>query len=171
MNKNERNERIEELTSKVSPSVRNYADQFKADVKTEKAGEVLNVEEKEPSKVWETNLPEGLTPKLVKSLSDYNAEVTAGAQLAIGEIGLEAMKKDKELKTVTGTFKFGTDTLSVDLARHKQYHNPANKDEQIDKFGVMSHVYEHKPGKSTGQVGVARKLTNEIFAAAFHSKK
>ncbi len=57
--------------------------------------------------VFEENMPEGVTPKIVQDLANHVVNTSVAAHAVIGDIGINAMAKDKGLDRVIGRVSLG----------------------------------------------------------------
>lgn len=57
--------------------------------------------------VFEENMPEGVTPKIVQDLANHVVNTSVAAHAVIGDIGITAMAKDKGLDRVIGRVSLG----------------------------------------------------------------
>lgn len=57
--------------------------------------------------VFEGNMPEGVTPKIVQDLANHVTNTSVAAHDVIGDIAIDAMVKDKSLDRVVGRVSLG----------------------------------------------------------------
>lgn len=81
----------------------------------------------------------GLDLKTVRKVQGINNEFVAGAQLAVGEQGIEEMQKDPNLDRVQGEFKLGYDKVAVMTDRETP--RPGKDGEQEKVLGVSQAQY------------------------------
>lgn len=123
----------------IPEKVRSLADQFKKNMKVGSGG-VTEV----PDDIYESTLEDaGLDLKTVKKVKDHDANVVAGATLALGEVATKAMKKDKKLEQASVSFKAHKDTVSASFQRSKEVpvNKPGEPRKTATKFGVTSSNY------------------------------
>lgn len=119
--------------------------------------------------VYDANLPEGITPDVVKKVSEYDAVAINGTVHAVGNIAIEAMKKNSGLERVTGDFTFGhRGALGVTVDRTKEVvNNFSPNKETMTKYGSISAEVKYKAGRG-GQMTAVKKA---IAAAAADALK
>jgi hypothetical protein len=100
-------------------------------------------------------LPEGVTEDTVKALQAHNSTLVAAAALATGELGIDYMKKHKDVAAVELTIPtVGKDSLDITVKREKHGINPSNK-EPIVSYGNVSagfSIYSTRPRGELGKV-------------------
>lgn len=107
------------------------------------------IKEKSPHHAYDQNLPEGLTPELIKELSRYNGTFANATRLAIGEMAAEIFNADKEVNRVEGSvgyFAHG-DSMNVTVDRTRTYANPkatGEDDKTVTKHLVITDSFELK---------------------------
>ena len=115
----------------------------------------------------DTGLPEVVTVELVESIDTHIGKFIAASAHAIGRVGIEAMTANKELKTVETVIKMaGKNQLGLEVERNHVYPNPKNKDEPIEKFGVVSVTYDITADNNSGQLKAARSIIAELGMSA-----
>ncbi len=125
------------------------------------AGEIT---ETTPGSIYEQTLPEGIDKKLVKAVNNHNATFVAASTLAVGELSVDAMKKEPALERVTGSIKMANDTVSLTVDRSKTYKDHFGENDEVVKYGVTRTNYEVRAGKNGGQLKAARVAINELAA-------
>ncbi len=151
------------VSSKTSETVTALCKKFEAaillDAKTGVAPEA------EGSCVHDENLPEGLTPALLEDYQKYRTDLIAAAGLALGNLSIEAMAKNKSLEQTETSLRMGPgSTLNMTFDRVRSYVNPQNKDgEKVVKYGVLTSVIEDS---STGKRGQLKIVRDELMATA-----
>lgn len=119
--------------------VRNLADKMKKNFKVGTGG-VVEV----PDDLYESTLEDaGLDMKTIKKVQDHNTNVLCASGLALGEVGMNSMKKDKKLEQVSVSFKAGKDTISSSFQRSKEVpvNAPGEPRKTTVKHGVMNNSY------------------------------
>lgn len=143
----------------VSQTVKDLAAKIKAELSIDsKTG---HVDAKDG--IWESTLPEGITKAQVKEVFEHAQNFTAGTYLAVGELAVDAMKKNSKLDTVDCEVKMhGHDKLHVSIERQRTFFNPANKDEQIVKHGAGKVNLQCMAGRSVGEMKKAMQYISSI---------
>lgn len=110
------------FTSEAVEKHRDLADSIKAGLTVE--GTVIK--EKESHSAYNANLPEGITPDTIKTVSKYNGSFVKAAHVAIGERAAEIFKDDKSVDKVTASMGYfaPSDSLSFTAERSRVYPNP-----------------------------------------------
>jgi len=119
---------------------------------------------------YDENLPEGLTPKHVKDLSNHNAMFVAAMALAQGEKVLPmVVKNDKLEKSELVIEDSAGNKFSTVYERSKLTGAPGA--EKTEKFGQVSASIELKAARKIGQYGAVRTHLAELATAALAKKK
>lgn len=80
--------------------------------------------------VFESNLPETVTPKIIADLQNHVTNTATAAHAAIGEIGIAAMAKDKDLDKFVGTVALGPiGSMKSYISREHIGRNPSTQEE------------------------------------------
>lgn len=113
--------------------------------------------------LFESHLPESLTPEVVAEVRNYTSNFIAAGQHSFGMAAVGALNDNKKLNEVSTTIGLGgKDTLELSVARSKTYVDRMgeNKDNprEIVKYGVcVATVTQAGHSNSTGQLGLVRK--------------
>jgi len=82
--------------------------------------------------VFESNLPEGVTPKIITDLSNHVTNTVSAAHKVIGEVSVAAMVKDKDLDKVMGKVSLGPiGAMKSYVSRSHVGRNPATQAEVV----------------------------------------
>lgn len=146
----------------IPEEIRALADKFKQQMKVGTGG-VVEV----PKEIYESSLEDtGLDIKTVKKVQDHNANVVSATGLALGEVGMSAMKKDKKLDQVSVSFGAGKDTHSATFQRSKEVpvNKPGEPRKTAPKYGVLqSSVTVHGAGNKGSLKKVRTHLNEEAL--------
>lgn len=114
--------------------------------------------------LYHDNLPETLTPEVVKQVGDYNATFIAAGAYAFGKLAVDAMKGNKSLEQASIEVKMGgRDTVAYTVDRRTEHTNHLGGGGTVEKFGVVNAKYSTRAGKgSAGQLKIARSLIGEL---------
>jgi hypothetical protein len=151
-----------EDTTKISQEVQDLSKKIKDQIKLD--GDKVTV----PADLYVTTLSEGLTEDTVKAVQKHNSTFFPAVTLAVGDIAVAAMKKDKKLEVVTGEFKMvGRDHFDVTINRTKEARNPSNG-ETITKYGsVSATMTTHSAQVSRGEMSHVKTHLQEAALKAF----
>lgn len=116
-----------------------------------------------PAEFWKSTLPEGLTVEDVERVHAHRDNFIAGVNLAVGELGVEATKKNKELQAVSVATEFHKDPLVVKVAKERKSPNPRVKGEFITTHGASSTNYTAVGGQNKAQLKKARQAISELY--------
>ena len=144
----------------VPEPIRNLADKLKKDFKVGNAGVVEVGDDLFESTLEDT----GLDMKTVKKVQDHTSNLVAATGLALGEVGMKAMKKDKKLDQVSVSFKAGKDTHSALFQRSKEVptNKPGEPRKTAPKYGVLqNNVTVHGAGNKGSLKRVRQHLNEE----------
>ena len=155
--------------SELKTEVLELAKKIKAAIELdEKTGEVKG----DTKVVYDENLPEGITPEVVKTLSGYNSTFVAAGTYAVGEIAVEAFKKHSGLERVHAELPMGhKDRMEVAVDRVLETRNNLQKDENgepklVVKYGATRVALDVQAAHNAGQLKVARAAISEMAEAA-----
>lgn len=105
---------------------------------------------------YQTHLPDGVTVDAVKALQQYNTDIVAAGALAFGEVAVEAMKKDKDLKIATMHMPtVGKDGFEWQIDRSYQARNPSTG-QSDERFGRISVKHETYATEKKGQFAAVK---------------
>lgn len=155
--------------AKVKQEVLDYSDMVvKAGACDGKSGAITS----DSLEIYNNNLPAGITPEIVKSLSDYDAIAIPGMVHAAGVLAIEAMSKSPDLTRCEGELPFGhKNSVTVIVDRSKTYQNHlTGKGEEIVRHGVVSPIIHYRTGNSGGQMQAARQEVANLAAASLTKK-
>lgn len=149
-----------EITTTVTPSekIQDIAAKFRKGLKVE--GSSVSADKD----VIDSVLPENISLGLIKDVQNTLKDLTAGFNLAVGEIGLEAFKKDKKLDQVSGEVKVGHDSIGSVFKRVNEGRNPTNG-ETVTTYGYLRPYYTTNAGANKSDLAKVRKHLAERGAA------
>jgi len=122
--------------------------------------------------VYNEHLPDGLTPSLVKSLSEYNTTYVAAGTYAVGEMAVEAFQKNSKIDRVVSELHLGyKDSFEVAFDRRTETKNNLQKDADgnpvtITKYGACKFSLNVNSANNVGQLKIARSLVSQMAAEA-----
>ncbi len=148
----------------VSEDVRNMADTMKKGLDLDKSTGVAT--EKEADKpLFEQCMPEGVTVESDKVHSNFRSNFVAAGGLAFGEMMIDAMKKNTNLKDGHCGIKMGgRDSVGYHFERSHEYPNRlAGEGVVVTKHGVLTTDYQVKGGQNSGQL---KKVKEALFESA-----
>lgn len=119
----------------IPENIRKKADILKKGMKVGPAGVV----EITPEAV-EKALTEGLDLETVERVQNETSELVSATGLALGELGIEAFKKDDKLDQVSVSFAFGKDRHSAVFQRSREVpiNRPGEPRELATKYGLLT---------------------------------
>lgn len=148
--------------SKISSEVQALATKIKSHIKLD--GDKVTV----PTDLYVTTLPEELSEETVKAVQKHNSFFFPAATLAVGDIAVAAMKKDKKLEAVTGEFKMvGRDHFDVTINRTKETRNPSNGETSTVYGAVSASMTTHSAKVSRGEMSHVKQHLQEAALKAF----
>lgn len=107
--------------------------------------------------LYEHLLPEDLPRETVERVQAVNAEIAAAATLAIGELAIPAMKKNKDLSRVTLNIPAtGRDSFEVTFDRSRQVRSAPGSDEMVTKFGTTNVGFVTYGTRNRGQLAAVK---------------
>jgi hypothetical protein len=125
------------------------------------------IEEKEKHSVYDQNLPEGITPETVKSISKYNAAFVNASHIAVGQMAAELFKEDKKKQTVNASIGFfgPDDTVDITVHRSKTFTNSFAKEgepKEVEKTLYMQSSTTVRSNNGSGLRSLKEELSKEL---------
>ncbi len=117
---------------KVNASVLALADAIKTHATIDDSGVITVAKD-----FYEKHLPEGITIAEVKKLQGHHSELASAGVIALGELAMPHLKKNKDLAEATLVIDAGRDQYSAGLTRLKTQRNPSTG-ETTDVLGSTS---------------------------------
>jgi hypothetical protein len=119
-------------------------------------------------KVYDANLPDGITTDTVKKLSEYDGTVVNGTIHAVGTMAVSAMAKHAGLNRVEGEFQFGhRANLNVAVNRKREVvNNFSENKETIVKHGAISAEVHFRAGRNNSQLTAVKQTVASAAADA-----
>jgi len=113
--------------------------------------------------IWEANLPEDVTPSIVKSLDNYTTTFVAAGLHAFGKASVDAMKGNKTLDSLSLSVPMiGKNSVDFTVERSKVTHSPKEPTVDILKYGVSTTTLTaHADNRNAGQLKIARSMIAE----------
>jgi len=149
--------------SKISERVQKLAETLKAGIVFDEAGTAKLAEE-----TFAASLPEGLTVDVVKKSQHAVLDFADAATSALGEAGLEFLKKNTDIKSVSLSGKAGIDVVNVEIERARTYRNPKDGS-QGTKYGAVTASLKHGVGSGRGAFKQITGEINEKYSSVFSS--
>lgn len=156
-------------TAEIKQDVQDLSKKIQADMKiieepNDPARGLVVIE----SKIYEENLPEGLTVETVKAVDAYNSLFLASTTLAIGEQGVPFFKKHKAVDRISSVIPtVGKDTVEVDLRRSVTYPKPnAAPGETVTKYAVVTTQHIVHGTRNVGDIKKAKERIANLGAEA-----
>lgn len=150
--------------SEVSQRVKDLAKSLKGEMTLKDGGAFVFKDEKT---AYENTLPEHLNMKTVDEVYKHNEDVTAALTLATGELGADALKKNKKLDGVTSELKIGKHAdISVGYLRSQEQRIPNFQDkskppEKVTRYGVTTTRIRTFAQKNKGELKKVRTQLSE----------
>ncbi len=115
-------------------------------------------------KSFENHLPDGMSIGTVNDVHDYETRFVSASGLAVGQMAIEAMAKDKGIEKITGSFPMGKkNEVSHTTTREKKFTNIADPKSPIHKHGDLSTTYTVYAGLNQGEL---KKVRAELHGIA-----
>lgn len=146
---------------------RDLADAIKTNLKVEVVGETANISEKVPHAAYDVNLPDGITPDMVNTLSKYHGNFSRAQHVAVMETSAEIFNAHKTINRVeasVGVFAHG-DHSDMTVDRSRTF--PNNKAKEGEATTVEKHLYVTE---STTYKGTTFKALKNALSAEFKDK-
>ena len=155
----------EKKSPEIKAEIRELADKIKITIDP-KTGLATVAED-----VFETSLPEGLTPESVKAVHNHNITFAAAVGLALGESSVPVMKKNSELgQTKLEILDSARNKFSFTFDRVKEVSGGAGTSERVEKIGQLGVKIDLRAARKTGQLGAVRTHLSELATKALAKK-
>lgn len=145
------------MTTEIKKEILELAAALKKDATVE-GGKVVF-----PKDVFKSHLPEGLTIEQVKSVNSYSQNFTSAQALVTGEVGVKALKDNKDLKEVTSSVILPNGKSVAVLRREVTTRNLQTGAETVHHGYVSARNIIRVPGS---QVTAIRARVAELAAKA-----
>lgn len=113
------------------------------------------------------NLPPDLTMADIRKVQKHRGEVVAATTIALGDLALAHMKKNKDANQVSVAFKVGNDKLELGVDRSREFND--GKGGKLTKFGYVSVGYTASGATNAGEFKKARAHVADQYAEVFGS--
>lgn len=111
--------------------------------------------------VFNSNLPEGLTPETMEAASNYVTAFVASGREAVGKAAVDAMVKDKNLNHVTAEIQMGAfGSVGYGVTRSHEATVPGT-DKTTTVYGGTKVNVAFVAGKNAGQMAASSRLVKE----------
>jgi hypothetical protein len=126
-----------------------------------------NIEEKEKHSVYDSNLPEGVTPETVNKIAKYNAAFINASHIATARMAAELFKEDKNKNVVNASIGFfgPDDTVDITVHRSKTFTNSFAKEgepKEVEKNLYMQSAVTVRSNSGIGLKSLKEELSNEL---------
>jgi hypothetical protein len=112
--------------------------------------------------IYNKHLPEGITPEIVKNISEHNTNFVAASRYAFGVTAVAAMKANPELQKATIDIPMGyKDNLHIAMVARTELPN----DKGIE-YGNTHAVLTVRAGSNGSQLKIVNSLIAEMAATA-----
>lgn len=156
--KNEKKTETVKAEPKISEAVHTLAKVFTGYMKADKDGAVVVSDN-----MVEDNLPEDLSVAIIRRVQKHRAEVVAAAALALSEVGLPVLKKNKDVEKAHTNFKIVGDKVELAIDREREIGD--DKGGKVQKAGYLSLSYTATGATNAGEFAKVRKhISNEATA-------
>lgn len=148
--------------SEVKQHVQDMAKVLKKGMKVGDGGAITS-----EADLYEQTLPEDLPMDTVKRVYGHTEDVVAAMTLATGQLGAEALKKNKKLDSVSSEMKIGKHgDISVGYLRSQTttVRNPSDPSQparDVTKYGVTVPRVRTYAGKNRGELKKVRTQLSE----------
>lgn len=155
-------------TTAIKSETRELADKLKNGMAIDDNGIITTEKD-----LFQSTLPEDLDMKTVNRVFDHTAELTSAMVLATGELGEDALKKNKKLDTVSSNLKMsrhGEITTKYDRRIERTVRNPQDpnaKPRQVVQWGVTTPRIKLSASKNSGDLKKVRQTVMENAEKAF----
>lgn len=112
--------------------------------------------------IYNKHLPEGITPEIVKNISEHNTNFVAASTHAFGVTAVAAMKANPELQKATIDMPFGyKDNLHITTTRSTELPN-----DKGTSYGDTHAILTVKAGSNGAQLKTALSLIADMAASS-----
>ena len=150
----------------IKQEILNLAEAIKADMKVDANG-VATV----GPDLYERLLPEGLTVDIIQQVKDHDTKMVAAVPLALGEMSIPVMKKNKGLeKTTLVVPTVGKDTIGATFRRELVSPNPAEPGTTVTTHGSVRVEMTQYANGSRGELAKVKTALRDMAWEAFGKK-
>lgn len=158
---------------KIKPATRTLADRIKTHMGVDDKGSLIDNET-----FRKIATEDGRDVDRMIDDDNYRAEFFAAGHLAGGELAKEAMLKNKDIGTVSGTFEIGRSVLEMSFEKHKRVPNRVRDNEtgnfsvdgEKDLYGDSVLAFKVYGARgSRGELKQVRDFLQDNFKSAFGS--
>lgn len=146
----------EETAVNLPENVRDIAKIFKSNMKLGDNG-VVEVAEDAFEKTLEGT---GLDMATFKKAHTHRDDTLAGLGLALGELGIDAMKKDKKLEQVSAEIKVHKDVMGAVFSRSRSY--PSSDGGTATTYGSLNAKYTANGAVNRGSLKKVKTHLTEM---------
>lgn len=155
------------FTHKSIAQHRALADAIKDNCESTVTGTTATIKEKVAHAAYDANLPEGITPALIKDLSTYHSNFSKSQHVAMSELGAEIFNANSDcniIQSTVGVFAHG-DTSEMTIERSHSF--PNLKAKEGEPSHTLSHLYIKE---STTYKDSSFKAMKKAISAEFKDK-
>ena len=122
-----------------------------------------------PADAYEKTLPEGMTMEPLLQHMNHRDNFIAGVAHAAGELGIDFMAKNPEVKSTSFEAQWGSDVFSGVIHGQRTFPNPQNPEgDKIVKYGSTRVGYTANGAQNKGQL---KQVFNSLSALAEEALK
>lgn len=107
-----------------------------------------------------------LTLEVCDAVRNHNKNLISAVGLVTGELGIEAMKKDKKLEQVSAELAVGTDSVSAVFQRSKEGLAAPGSKETVTRLGVLTSKFVVDANGNKGDYKKVRTHLSSLAAEA-----
>jgi hypothetical protein len=153
--------------SDIKEVVKTLASSLKGDLKYEKDTHTIKSEDN----VYAKHLPEELTMEIVEKVNGYDVAFVAASGMAVGEMAIEQMAKEKSVDQISAEFPMGKkNSVAHVVTRERTFTNITDPSNPIHKFGDLASTLTVNAGRNQGELKKVRNYLHDIAVEQLNKK-
>lgn len=153
--------------SGIKDVVTTLATNVKEDLQYNKDTHTINSEHD----LYSKHLPEDLSMEVVEKVNGYDIAFVAATGMAVGEMAIEKMAKEKNVEQISAEFNMGKkNSISHVVTRERTFTNITNPAEPIHKFGDLASSLTVQAGRNQGELKKVRNHLHDIGIEQLNKK-
>ncbi len=154
--------------SSIKEEISTLAENVRKDLQYEKDTHTISSGEKN---LYESHLPETLTMEVVEKVNGYDVAFVAATGLAVGEMAIEHMAKEKSVEQISAEFPMGKKNgVAHVVTRERVFTNITDAKNPVHKFGDLASTLTVQAGRNQGEFKKVRTHLHELGAEQLNSK-
>ncbi len=153
--------------SDIKEAVKTLSTNISKDLKYDKDSHTIKAEEN----IYAKNLPEGLSMEVVDKVNNYDVQFVAASGLAVGEIAIQHMAKEKTVEQISAEFSMARhNSVNHVVTRERTFTNITDPSNPIPKYGDLATKVTIQAGRNQGELKKVRNTLHEMGIEQLNKK-